>query len=83
MGASSRKPIIVTIPDELREKAGGVTVVTCRHYGGGQIERVATARSVRMMERTEKTGPVMLASIKEHPGSSQAREQGEGRQSVY
>ena len=64
--AYERKPILVEIPDDLREKAGGVSVVTCRTYGGGQIERVVTARATRLMERTERTGQVMLTSIKEH-----------------
>ena len=63
---ADRKPILVPIPDDLREKADGIVVVTCRHYGGGQIERVITARAVRIMERTERTGAVMLKSIREH-----------------
>ena len=40
-----------------RALAGGVQVVTCRYLGGGQIERIQTARSVRAMERMF-SGPV-------------------------
>ena len=46
----------VTLPDTLSELAGGVKLVTCRYLGGGQIERIQTARSVRAMERMERAG---------------------------
>ena len=53
----------VTLPDELRKLAGGVRIVTCRYLGGGQIERIQTARSVRAMERMERAGSAFLQAI--------------------
>ena len=53
----------VTLPDKLRELAGGVKLVTCRYLGGGQIERIQTARAVRAMERMERAGPAFLKAI--------------------
>ena len=35
-------------------------VVSCRYLGGGQLERIATARSVRVMERLEKVGDTLM-----------------------
>ena len=55
----------VTLPDKLRELAGGVRVVTCRYLGGGQIERIQTARSVRAMERMERAGSAFLEVIRD------------------
>ena len=55
----------VTLPDKLRELAGGVRIVTCRYLGGGQIERIQTARSVRAMERMERAGTAFLDAIRD------------------
>ena len=55
----------VTLPDKLSELAGGVKLVTCRYLGGGQIERIQTARSVRAMERMEHAGPAFLEAIRD------------------
>ena len=55
----------VTLPDTLSELAGGVKLVTCRYLGGGQIERIQTARSVRAMERMERAGPAFLDAIRD------------------
>ena len=55
----------VTLPEKLRELAGGVRVVTCRYLGGGQIERIQTARSVRAMERMERAGTAFLDAIRD------------------
>ena len=55
----------VTLPERLRALAGGVRVVTCRYLGGGQIERIQTARSVRAMERMEKAGSAFLGIIRD------------------
>ena len=56
----------VTLPDKLSKLAGGVRIVTCRYLGGGQIERIQTARSVRAMERMEHAGPAFMDAIREH-----------------
>ena len=53
----------VTLPDKLRTLAGGVAIVTCRYLGGGQIERIQTARAVRAMERMERAGSAFLQAI--------------------
>ena len=53
----------VTLPDKLSELAGGIRIVTCRYLGGGQIERIQTARSVRAMERMERAGSAFLQAI--------------------
>ena len=55
----------VTLPDTLSELAGGVKLVTCRYLGGGQIERIQTARSVRAMERMEHAGAAFLEAIRD------------------
>ena len=55
----------VTLPDKLRELAGGVKLVTCRYLGGGQIERIQTARAVRAMERMERAGTAFLEAIRD------------------
>ena len=55
----------VTLPDKLSELAGGVKIVTCRYLGGGQIERIQTARSVRAMERMERAGSAFLEVIQD------------------
>ena len=55
----------VTLPDKLRTLAGGVRVVTCRYLGGGQIERIQTARSCRAMERMERAGSAFLGIIRD------------------
>ena len=55
----------VPLPDKLRELAGGVNIVTCRYLGGGQIERIQTARSVRAMERMERAGSAFLDAIRD------------------
>ena len=55
----------VTLPEKLRELAGGVRIVTCRYLGGGQIERIQTARSVRAMERMERAGSAFLEVIRD------------------
>ena len=65
MGWSPRT-LNVTLSDELSKLAGGVHIVTCRYLGGGQIERIQTARSVRAMERMEKAGGAFLKAIEEH-----------------
>ena len=56
----------VTLPDKLSTLAGGVRIVTCRYLGGGQIERIQTARSVRAMERMKQAGPAFMSAIREH-----------------
>ena len=63
----------VTLPDKLSELAGGVKIVTCRYLGGGQIERIHTARAVRAMVRMEKAGSAFLQALseKEERDSSQ------------
>ena len=55
----------VTLPDKLSELAGGVKIVTCRYLGGGQIERIQTARSVRAMERMALAGSAFLEAIRD------------------
>ena len=55
----------VTLPDKLSELAGGVKIVTCRYLGGGQIERIQTARSVRAMERMARAGSAFLDAIRD------------------
>ena len=55
----------VALPGKLSELAGGVKIVTCRYLGGGQIERIQTARSVRAMERMEKAGGAFLQAIQD------------------
>ena len=56
----------VALPDKLSKLAGGVRIVTCRYLGGGQIERISTAKSVRAMERMAKAGPAFMSAIREH-----------------
>ena len=53
----------VTLPDKLSELSGGVRIVTCRYLGGGQIERIQTAKAVRAMQRMEHAGPAFLQAI--------------------
>ena len=55
----------VTLPDKLSDLSGGVKLVTCRYLGGGQIERIQTARSVRAMERMEHAGTAFLDAIRD------------------
>ena len=55
----------VALPDNLSKLAGGVRIVTCRYLGGGQIERIQTARAVRAMERMEHAGPAFLEAIRD------------------
>ena len=55
----------VPLPDKLSELAGGVKIVTCRYLGGGQIERIQTARLVRALERMEHAGPAFLEAIRD------------------
>ena len=55
----------VALPGKLSELAGGVNIVTCRYLGGGQIERIQTARSVRAMERMERAGSAFLEIIRD------------------
>ena len=56
----------VALPEKLSKLAGGVKIVTCRYLGGGQIERISTAKSVRAMERMAKAGPAFMDAIREH-----------------
>ena len=56
----------VTLTDKLSALAGGVRIVTCRYLGGGQIERIQTARSVRAMERMKQAGSAFMSAIREH-----------------
>ena len=65
----------VTLPDKLSEKAGGVRIVTCRYLGGGQIERIQTARSVRALERMRNAGPAFMDAIREHEASMEQKQQ--------
>ena len=55
----------ITLPDKLSELGGGVKIVTCRYLGGGQIERIQTAKAVRAMERLERAGPAFLGAIRD------------------
>ena len=55
----------VALSDTLSKLAGGVKIVTCRYLGGGQIERIQTARAVRAMERMEKAGGAFLQAIQD------------------
>ena len=63
MGGWAPRTLNVTLPEKLRTLAGGVTIVTCRYLGGGQIERIQTARAVRAMERMERAGSAFLQAI--------------------
>ena len=56
----------MTLPEDLREKAGGVRIVTCRYIGDGRRQRIITKRSVRGMERLEHMGPETSRQIEEH-----------------
>ena len=65
----------VPLPDKLRELAGGVNIVTCRYLGGGQIERIQTARSIRAMERMEKAGDAFLKAIRDNEKQMEDKKQ--------
>ena len=66
------KTLDVTLPEDLRDKAGGVCIVTCRRYGGGRQQRVQTRREVRTMERFERMGRAMAAAAEKHAEALQA-----------
>ena len=63
MGGWAPRTINVALPVKLRKLAGGVKVVTCRYLGGGQIERIATAKAMRVMDRMANAGPAFLSAI--------------------
>ena len=65
----------VTLPDKLSALAGGVRIVTCRYLGGGQMERIETARSVRAMERMKQAGPAFMTAIREHEENLEKNQQ--------
>ena len=72
VGSWAPRTIDVALPVKLRKLAGGVKLVTCRYLGGGQIERIATARAVRVMERLEKVGATMMEAA-EKQGAAAAK----------
>ena len=74
MGWSPRT-LNVTLSDELSKLAGGVHIVTCRYLGGGQIERIQTARAVRTMERMERAGTAFMSAIREHEERMEEQQQ--------
>ena len=55
----------VALPDKLSELSGGVKIVTCRYLGGGQIERIETAKAVRGMERLASAGSSFLEAVRD------------------
>ena len=66
MGWKGPRTLDVTLPEELREKAGNVHIVTCRYFGEGRQQRVKTRREVRQMERWEKMGKVISEAADKH-----------------
>ena len=66
MGWKGPRTLDVTLPEDLREKAGGVRIVTCRYFGEGRQQRVKTRREVRQMERWEKMGKVISEAADKH-----------------
>ena len=70
MGGWAPRTIDIALPATLTTLAGGVTVVTCRYLGGGQLERIATARAVRVMERLEKVGDTMMRAAEKQGAST-------------
>ena len=72
MGWKGPRTLDVTLPEELRAKAGGVHVVTCRYFGEGRQQRVKTRREVRQMERWEKMGKVISEAADAHAAKVKA-----------
>ena len=66
MGWKGPRAFDVTLPTELKSKAGGVNIVTCRYIGAGRAEKIATKRAARGMERLERMGPETSKQIDEH-----------------
>ena len=72
MGWKGPRTLDVTLPEDLREKAGNVHVVTCRYFGEGRQQRVKTRREVRQMERWEKMGKVISEAADAHAAKVKA-----------
>ena len=63
MGGWAPRTIDVALPVKLSKLAGDVKIVSCRYLGGGQLERIATARAVRAMERMERAGEAFMKIV--------------------
>ena len=72
MGWKGPRTLDVTLPEDLREKAGNVRIVTCRYFGEGRQQRVKTRREVRQMERWEKMGKVISEAADAHAAKVKA-----------
>ena len=66
MGWNGPRTLDVTLPEELRDKARGVRIVTCRYFGEGRQQKVKTRREVRQMERWERMGKVISEAADKH-----------------